>query len=135
MTTVLLLFQADREFFQFATLNRSIIVCFGIDICGTEIVHLSLYCLGSGSHHSTGIPQITVCNAYFLPGRLIQADSCPAASAIIKIAVLYCQYLRANQAHDTSTFFVATVYKGTMSDSNIRACRTFIASATININS
>ena len=77
MTTVLLLFQADREFFQFATLNRSIIVCFGIDICGTEIVHLSLYCLGSGSHHSTGIPQITVCNAYFLPGRLIQADSCP----------------------------------------------------------
>ena len=60
MTTVLLLFQADREFFQFATLNRSIIVCFGIDICGTEIVHLPLYSLSSGSYHSTGVPQITV---------------------------------------------------------------------------
>ena len=57
MTTVLLLFQADREFFQFATLNRSIIVCFGIDICGTEIVHLPLYSLSSGSYHSTGIPR------------------------------------------------------------------------------
>ena len=92
MTTVLLLFQTDREFFQFATLNRSIIACFGIDICRTDIVHLSLYCLGSGSHHSTGVPQITVCNAYLFPGRLIQADSCPATSAIIKITVLYCQY-------------------------------------------
>ena len=134
MTTVLLLFQADREFFQFATLNRSIIVCFGIDICGTDIIHFSLYSLGSGSYHSAGVPQVTVGYANFLPGGLIQTDGCSSASAVVKITILYCQYLWTNQAHHASTLFVTTVCEVTMSDSDIRTSRTFITSSTINID-